>query len=176
MKNKVLGLFKINPSSLLGILAALLIGILLLINPSGIIDTVFLIIAWALIIIGGWRVASSLLGKGQRNNSELGMSALLLVVGIALLIFKGAILGVANLAIALLLIVNGVMKAQTALDMRRVSHSQWLITFAIAAAMIVFGLILIIGKISITDVLSRIVGVIFIIEAAQDLFAYIRAK
>lgn len=176
MKDKALKLFKINPSSLLGIVIALLIGILLLVNPLGILGTVFTIISWALIIVGAWRIVSAFLGSARRNNSELGMSALMLIAGIVLLILKNTILGATNLVIALILIVKGIMKAQTALDMRRVNHSQWLITMLVAAAMLIFGIIILIGIINVGALLLRIVGIVFIIEAAQDLLAYLKSK
>ena len=176
MKNNLLGFFKLNPTSLLGLILGLVIGVLLLVSPGTVTNLLFTIVAWALIIFGAINVLSSFFGGGKRTNTSLGTSLLMVLGGILLLVFKGSIIDAIELVIGILLIAGGAIKLFSALDMRKVLHGQWLITIVIAIAMIVFGLLLTFGVFNVTDTILRIVGIVFIIESAQDLFAYIRSK
>jgi len=157
-------------SPALTLIIGLIVGILLIFKPGAMIDLVVKIIGWGLIAVGAFMAGQKFV-EGKKDLQSYVQGALMIVVGILVLLFAKSILKIFPLAIGILLLIAGLYKLKTAFELRKSSGNKWIYMAAIAAASIIFAIIMIVRPTNVSDLALRIIGIFIVIECAEDLFA-----
>lgn len=79
-----------------------------------------------------------------------------------------------NTAIAIVIVVDGVLKLQYAVDFHNMNVSTWWVELAAAVIMVILGVVALINPFSTITVLMIFMGVVLVIEGVWDLVAIIR--
>lgn len=176
MKERFFVFIKKNPSPLIGMLAGVLIGMLLLIKPGTVVNTAVSIAGWALIALGVVRIAQYALRRQAQDTSYMSRAVLLIVAGVITLSISRLLIGVIPFILGFALVASGVFKFQGALDMRRLMLDYWQLGIIMALFSALFGLLILLRPFSMGAAMMRLIGLLLIIESVQDLLAYFRYK
>jgi uncharacterized membrane protein HdeD (DUF308 family) len=73
--------------------------------------------------------------------------------------------------LGIVVIIDGILKMQYALDFRKLNQQYWWLEFICAVIMVVLGVVVIINPFTAVATVMRFVGIVFIIEGAMDLIS-----
>lgn len=115
-------LARTKPIVLLTGVAMVALGIAVLINPIGAIETLVRIMGWILIVYGGITLASAFLGGDPMNNApaELAMGAMALVPGLVMAFWPNFLVGAVWTIIGVIVLITGILDILEAGEHRRV--------------------------------------------------------
>ena len=109
-----------------------------------------------------------------RNNEILGSFGLVQGVALAgfglyILIRPGIIEVFLTTVLAIIIIVDGILKLQYALDFRKLDAGGWWIEAVCAAVMIILGIVVLFNPFATVAAVMLFIGVVFVFEGAWDL-------
>lgn len=159
---------KISP--VITLIAGIAAGLLLLIKPSAALNSVIKILGWGMIIAGAIQAVSLFL-SGSKNANDYYNPLAFAVGGIAVLTLAHLVKKLIPLAIGIMLLVMGVLKIKNAFAMKNGNDKKWIITLVMAAFSVVFALFIIFHPATFTNTVLRIIGVLILLECADDIFA-----
>lgn len=147
------------------------LGVILIIWPTETLKTSCYILAVLLIAIGVVSLISyvrkDITGILYRYDLVVGVSA---VLGGVLVILKAdQLMDLIPVVLGFLVTISGILKIQNSIDMYRLGHGTWHITFAMALINIVFGVILLINPF-IWEIFIACVGVALVYSGVTDLY------
>ena len=163
---KYLGKF----SPAITLIAGIVAGVLLIFKPNATLNSVISIIGWGLIIAGALMAVEHLL-SAKKDLKDYTDSAVLLVGGIAVLVLSGLIKRIVPMIIGVILLLSGLYKLKNALAMKKSGSRQWVYMAVMAALSIGFAIFVFCQPVKITNTVLRIIGVLILVECAEDLFA-----
>ena len=155
-------------------------GVLLVMYPSASADVICNIIGYALVLSGIVNIATyfmlDLKDSLFRNDFVIGI--VLSLLGVLVIVEKDAFQTLIPFVLAIIIVASGFAKLQNAIDMMRLKVNKSWIQFVLALISIVFGLVIMFGKINGNDVLFTVIGVGLIYSGATDLYStiYLSAK
>lgn len=157
---------------------SIVIGILMFIYPSQILNAVCIVLATILFIMGG-----RYLLEYKRNNAisdfykyELVAGVALILGGIVVLFCMKMILSMITYVIAIIIVISGLMKVENALDLKKMG-SHWVPLMVFAVICILLGISVLMmpmdhndnGTRTASDFLIQAAGIIFAITGLIDL-------
>ncbi len=165
---------------IIGILAELAVGVLLLMNPVGFTKAIIMGIGAVILVIGAYKLITYLLDRrnSMESPADLTLGAIACVIGIILLAGNRWILAtfsVITLFYGILMLIGGISKLSQAAEMRR-NDRRWLFSVISACITIAAAVIIIANPFSTTALLWRFIGASLIIEAVIDLVVIIHAE
>lgn len=161
---------KQNTTSVSGIAVSFLIGLFLLLFPKTTANVVFFLVGAALIATGVVKVIQYFTEDAHRavGGWQLATGILLALGGIAMLVLSKALLAFVPFVFGCALLVGGVLKLQSAFDMRRMNAPKWQMNLIGVGISALLGIIIIFNPFSTAITLMRVIGVSLIVEAVQD--------
>ncbi|MCC8073732.1 MAG: DUF308 domain-containing protein [Clostridiales bacterium] len=163
--------YKAKNLSIITIIASIVIGLFLLINPESTIKYVSLFFGVTLIILGVGALVSYFTKMKSVFLSILGTLAI--IAGIVVCVKYKSIITVILFMCGLFIIVSGVTDLFTALKAKRHVSGIWIFSVVMSVITIVLGMIVIFNPFDSMLTLTRILGFGLILYAVMDLIAFI---
>lgn len=147
----------------LGALACIVMGIALIINPHIITDVLntaigVILIIWAVCGIMRFIVSRA---KERENASVFSLLGNIVLLGAGIYVFVNTSLleTIVMLALGLYLLCSGIPKTITAVKIRKLDQSRWLLPFVTSLLTAVFGLVILIHPTKVSGTFMRVIGV-----------------
>jgi uncharacterized membrane protein HdeD (DUF308 family) len=125
-----------------------------------------ILLAWGIV-----RLIAYFSNKEVLGSFGLVQGVVLTCIGLYILIRPGVIEVFLVTVLGIVVIVDGILKMQYALDFRKLNQQYWWIEFICAVIMVVLGVVVIINPFTAVAAVMRFVGIVFIIEGGLDLIS-----
>ncbi len=165
---------KIKNLSLITIIAGLVIGILLLLQPGETVQLVSMLCGITVIMlgVGAWisyfsKVKSTILAI---------LGTLSIISGIILCVKYKSIISVVLFLFGIFILISGIVDFVSAIEAKRNDLKSWIVSLIMAAATIILGLLVIVNPFDSMLVITRLLGAGLIIYAVMDLISFIQIK
>lgn len=162
-------------------IAELVIGVLLLINPIGFTSWIIIAMGAALAVMGLVHVVNYFRTAPERaaQTDALAKGLLFIVCGLFCAFRSGwfvVTFPVITVLYGVLILVTGVSKLQTAIDMARLKRKYWFVALIGAIITLIFATLIITNPFASIAILWTFIGVSLVIEAVIDVITYIFSK
>lgn len=144
----------------------LLLGILLCIDPEGIIVTISIMIGTIALIFG---VFEFILYLQTKTNTSLFSGVFSLMTGIVLLLNTNLLAIIVPVIIGIAMIIHGVKKLEIAAAFREQDISSWPYMFVVALLTLICGIIFVINPVIGAIITTQIVGIMIIIYSVATI-------
>ena len=161
-------IIKKDKSSIITSLLFLILGICLLINPSGMVKFITYIIGIIFAVYGSIKLYNYYKSKETVSNIQLTLGITSIVMGIIIMFCNGVIEFVIRLIMGGFILANGLNKLIIALNSKE-TNKKWTTLFAISIILIIVGLYIILK----TNIVLSSIGIALIIYSSIDLISYI---
>ncbi len=167
---KLLKSLKWNLIALAAVFVAL--GIVLIVNPDATLEFICYMLAVLLIVVGIVSLVNYLrkdvAGMIYRYDLVVGLCTIL---GAVLVLIKiEEIKNLIPVVLGFIITSSGILKMQNSVDMLRLKHGKWYISFALAMINIVIGIVLLINPFAKETTLILMVGIALVYSGLSDLF------
>lgn len=161
-------IIKKDKSSIITSVLFLILGICLLVNPTGMVKFITYIIGVIFVVYGSIKLYNYYKTKESISNIQLTLGITAIVVGIIIMFCNGVIEFVIRLIMGGFILANGINKLIVALNSKN-SNNKWQTLLAISIILIVVGLYIILK----TNIVLSSIGIALIIYSSIDLISYI---
>ncbi len=177
IKNKI-NIERLSRSKWVYILASIvfvILGLMLIFDPVGTARKLAFLFGGALIAYGAFRLASYFIkNKGEKNVSmDIIIGTVLCIGGLAIIIYHNEVAGILSFILGGLLIVDGMLKLQTAINAKRTQVSSWWVVLVSSLVCIAFGCALIFVPALRVNAPYIALGIAFLAEGIQNLISAI---
>lgn len=167
-------LVKIKHLSIITVLASLIIGVVLIVRPDEALQTVSLICGVTIILLG---IGSWIYYFVKDNLLFLAiMGTLALITGIIICVKYKAIITILLLIFGIFLIISGIIDLISAIDAKKKNIRGWGISLAMAAAVIILGLIVSANPFDSMVLVTRLLGAALLVYSVMDIIAFFQVK
>ncbi len=157
-------------SVLMGILFVL-IGVVLVFNPEGVARTICFTIGAIIAAVGVINIilyfATDFKNNIQQNKLVIGI--LLSVLGLFFIVGYRIIMSVIPFVMGILIIFNGIVKLQTALNLVKIKAGSWGLSLAIAIITILLGVGIVLNSFGAAKTILRVIGFCLIFSGITDI-------
>ena len=166
---------KFKASACAVMIVYLIVGLIMLLNPSFIGDAVNYVIG-ALIIIYGIVYCISLYQKKDEtyNKFDLLAGVLCISFGIFLIIHKDILVSLIPFCMGIVLLMDSISGVIKSFTLKKLNLNRWWIVLVVNMVFLVFSLYIIVNAKSISELLIRIIGGFLIIDALLDFLLTLR--
>lgn len=146
------------------------LGIIVLVAPDTMVKTLGYMIGILLILAGAVSMICYLLREAHQNyyRNDFGYGLVGIAVGILVLYKVEWIISLVPVILGILVLVSGCGKLQDVIDMKRMEYGSWVLMLFLAAANVIFGVVLIANPFETVLLLFRLVGVGLIFSGITD--------
>lgn len=154
-------------------LAAVVLGLILLIAPGTATNLVFYGIGILCIVIGIINIIRyfSLNTKASILSNTLATGIILFIAGFAIIMLKTTLMSIIPVFFGVAILIGGIGKLQGAMNFRRMNATRWYIELIFAGVSTLFGAIILFNPFSTAMLLMRIIGIALLIEGVSDLIS-----
>ncbi len=162
---------KMFTTSILTSIIFIAFGIFLLLRPDTTIRIISYTIGIILILLGAFS-----LGKYYSDNKEkksidfnLIYGILSIIVGLVMILNPTALATLIPFVLGFWIVINGVIKIQYALELKKNKNDAWVATIVIALLILIWGLILVFNPFSGAIAITQLIGIFIIIYSILDI-------
>ena len=147
-------------------------GVLLLTNPEGFIRSIFYIMGALFIVTGIIQIVLYLLSGVEKSLQQRRVftGAVLIIIGIFLNVGYRLILSVIPFVLGLVILFNGVMKLQTAMDAMKMKSPKYGLLLGVAILTVMLGIFISFNPFKTAKTVLRVIGACMIFSGVTDLF------
>lgn len=159
-------------------IGVIIIGLLFAIFPS-VATTVFCYLIGAMLLAGGiFKIVEYFKNKNIEVFGSLGLviGTLLSVVGIVFIVNPTILIELIITVIAVIIIADGVLKIQYAVNLARVNARGWWVFLALGIALSVVGIIAMLSPLEVSNAIMMAAGIVLIIDGVIDIVTVIYAS
>ena len=164
---------------LMGLLFVLL-GVFLVLNPKGVARTICFSIGSVVLLIGVANLVIYFVSDVKHNlpKNKFIIGVILVILGLFFIIGYRAIMEIMSRIMGVMIIFNGVMKLQSALDAMKMKAKGWAVLLLISVVTLLIGAAFLIFSFGSAKLVLRIVGLLLIAIGVSDLVSvlYIRKR
>ena len=164
---------------LMGLLFVLL-GVFLVLNPKGVARTICFSIGSVVLLIGVANLVIYFVSDVKHNlpKNKFIIGVILVILGLFFIIGYRAIMEIMSRIMGVMIIFNGVMKLQSALDAMKMKTKGWAVLLLISVVTLLIGAAFLIFSFGSAKLVLRIVGLLLIAIGVSDLVSvlYIRKR
>lgn len=175
MKNIMNKIFK---SSILGALALVVLGILLIFESEATIVTISYVIGGILVAIGV--LALLKFYKEVKENDDTGMDLVYgivsIVLGIIVISNPKAIASIIPIVMGLIIILNSGTKLQYSIELKKNGNNLWKSTMILSLISTLCGVLLVFNPFKSAAFLTRLIGLLILLYAILDIISTITIK
>lgn len=175
MKNIINKIFK---SSILGALALVVLGVLLIFESEATIVTISYVIGGVLVAIGV--LALLKFYKEVKENDDTGMDLVYgivsIVLGIVVISNPKAIASIIPIIMGLIIILNSGTKLQYSIELKRNNNNLWKSTMILSLISTLCGVLLIFNPFKGAAFITRLIGFLILLYAVLDIISTITIK
>lgn len=157
-------------------LALFFLGVFMIIFPETSQELLCRSIGVVLCIWGVFRLIAYFKTAGQEVLASFGLvqGVSLLAFGLFFVLKPDVIASLFGVALGILILIDGVLKLQYAVEFYHLKTELWWVEVIIAAAVIIMGIVSLINPFGTVSTLMIFMGIIFVIEGVTDFIAIIR--
>ena len=146
------------------------LGVTILIIPNIMFRTLGYLIGAFLIVAGAVSMIGYLLRDAHQNyyRNDFVYGLVEITIGIIVLYKIENIMELVPVILGILVVASGCRKLQDVIDMKRMEYGNWIAMLVLAAANVIFGVVLILDPIEAQLVLERLIGAGLIVSGATD--------
>lgn len=169
---------KIRNSMICSSALCIIVGLIMLVFPRMTAVTLCVVFGAVLAVMGAVRIVGYLarVDMGYMFRFDLMLGAIQLIVGVLLIAHPGAILAALPVIMGAALMVSGVLKAQLALDARRLGYRRWYLTMLAAVAGIALSVLVICNPFEGAQAIIMVMGISLIVDGALDMYTVLRVS
>lgn len=151
-------------------LLCILMGILMMIYPSSILNTICYIIAVIFLLLA----IRYLLEYRKRDlindfyKYELVVGIIFIIAAIFVLVKKDFVISIIPFIVGIIIVISGIMKIENALDLKRMD-SHWVFLLIVAIVNVLLGIVILINPQNTAVFVTRITGIILTYSGVVDL-------
>ena len=169
---------KIFKSSILGAIALLVLGILLIFESEATIVTISYVIGGVLVAIGV--LALLKFYKGVKDNQDTGTDLVYgiisVVLGIIVISNPKAVASIIPIVMGLIIIINSGTKLQYSIELKKNNNNLWKSTMVLSLISTLCGVLLIFNPFKGAAFLTRLIGFLILLYAVLDIISTITIK
>lgn len=161
----------LSGSQMIAGLAAILLGLILMIAPGIASAFVFYGIGAICIVIGLFNVIRyfTLENNAAIASNALAMGLIWSIAGTALILLRTMFIAILPIFFGFIILIGGIAKLQGALTLKRMNARRWYFELAFAIISILFGAIILLNPFSTALLLMRVIGIALFIEGLSDM-------
>ena len=162
---------KYEKNSVLINIIMILISVLLIINPTGVLNIVMIIFGLGILIDGVLRSISYFKSEKEFRifSVELFMGIIEVFAGILVLICKGLLISILPILIGIWIIVRSIMKLQISFNLKSTSSERWIPILISSIVSLLLGVLIILNPFGTVVTITVIAGIILLISSIIDL-------
>lgn len=161
-------IIKKDKSSIITSLLFLVLGICLLVNPTGMVKFITYIIGIIFVVYGSIKLYNYYKAKETISSIQLTLGITAIVIGIIIMFCNGVIEFVIRLIMGGFILANGINKLIVALNSKE-TNNKWTTLLVISIILIIVGLYMILKS----NIVLSSIGIALIIYSSIDLISYI---
>ena len=146
-------------------LLCILMGILMMIYPSSILNTICYIIAVIFLLLVEYRKRDLI---NDFYKYELVVGIIFIVAAIFVLVKKDFVISIIPFIVGIIIVISGIMKIENALDLKRMD-SHWVFLLIVAIVNVLLGIVILINPQNTAVFVTRITGIILTYSGVVDL-------
>lgn len=143
------------------------LGVFLFFWPNTALTLIIRIVGAVLLVLGGQYILSWYRGGMLGDREPVVIGGVLALIGLFFLLSPGTLVGMVNVVAGILLIIYGYTTLSAALASREGSSGRWIISAAIAAATLIFGIVCLFSHAA-TTLIVRGIAIALIINAVSQ--------
>lgn len=149
----------------------IILGLVLLVWPDRFLTWGCYALGAVVLLYGMSRIISYMANKDLVSylNADLVVGIIVVAIGLFLLIRPGIFISVLPIVFGLFIIFNGIVKLQSAFDLKRLDYERWWSIFIMAGLSVLLGLFIIWNPFETAALTARIIGVVLIIEGIASM-------
>ena len=152
----------------------IVLGIFIVLNPDGALKAISLTIAWFAIIFG---IIFTIINVTRlKKEGSLLFGILLIVMGIALLIYPESLNLLISLGVGIWFISSSVSRIKMAIMLKDIKEMNWLIILIPAILTLLIGISFVFAPLASAVTLAIITGVLMIVYSVIDIFEIVMIK
>ncbi len=156
----------------------IILGVLLVINPVGVMFWICEIIGFLLLTVGLWLIVMYFVSGreegGARSAAGVTFGVILLAIGIYIVIDPTAILQFVTILIAMILFMHGIYDFTEARVLKAYEHPHWYVPIISAIVKFLLGILIILKPVSTGGIITVIAGIALILAGISGI--YLRIK
>ena len=159
-------------------LACLALGIALAFWPGASVEISYTLAAVGIIALGVWRIWKYFVideYEEGREHQELASGLILLAGGILLLVYRGLLVDMLPVIIGMVLLVLTAIRAQAAVDLKRMGDGVWYIPLVMSVLHLAGSLVVLLAGLE-KEAYLTVLGALLIAEAVCDLWCRLRVR
>ena len=144
-----------------------IIGIILIINPEGMMQAISYILGIGCILAGIYKIIETATNKisGNLYSNDMVYGIMAIIVGIIVMVFSGTIGAIFRIIIGVWIIYTSLINIISALKLKDINSKNWIPTLVIAILMLICGLYVIVTS----GAIVATVGVFILIYSIMDI-------
>lgn len=144
-----------------------MLGLILVLNPEGTVNTISSILGIIFIVIGIYKIINYFLAKGKYDfyNYDLIYGLMAIVIGIITMKFSSTIISIFRIMIGIWIIYSSIIRINLSIKLKAIDVSVWVYSLILAILMFICGLYIIMNS----GVVIVTIGVAMIIAAIMDI-------
>ena len=153
--------------SLIISIAFAIIGIILIVNPEGMMQAISYILGIGFILVGVFKIIETATNKvtGNIYSNDMVYGIMAIVVGIIIMVFSGTIGAIFRIVIGIWIIYTSLINIISAVKLKELNSKNWIPTLVIAILMLACGIFVI----ATSGVIVATVGVFIVIYSVMDI-------
>lgn len=169
---------KFFKSSILGSLALVILGILLIFQSEATIISISYIIGGILVAIGVLAILKYLKNSKSQINSGLDMvyGVVTVILGVIVISNPAAIASIIPFVVGFIIIINSARKLQYSIELKNNENELWKSTMIIAFITTICGVVLVINPFKGVVFITKIVGILITLYSVLDIISTITIK
>lgn len=157
-----------------------LLGVLLVLNPKGVVETLCFSVGSVILLIGAVNLIIYFVSDVKNNlpKNKFIIGIVLIILGLFFIVGYKTIMKIMSRIIGVLIIFNGVMKLQSALNAMKMKAKGWAYLALISVVTILIGAVFLLHFFGTAKIVLRIVGLFLILIGMMDMVnvVYIRKR
>lgn len=169
---------KIFKTSILGSLALIILGLLLIFQSEATIISLSYVIGGVLIAIGTLAILKFLQGKKNNGKNDLDIvyGVVTIILGVIVISNPHAIASIIPFIVGFIIIINSANKLQYSLELKRNENNLWKSTMILAFITTICGVVLVLNPFKGAEFITKLVGILILIYAILDIVSTITIK
>ncbi|MCI9177137.1 MAG: hypothetical protein HFJ28_00760 [Clostridia bacterium] len=145
------------------------LGIILICNPEGTVNTISIILGIIFIVIGIFKIIQYIAAKQKDNNYDLIYGLTAIVIGIVAMMYMSTITSIFRIIIGVWIVYTSFVRINSAIQLRKLNGNIWIYSLILAILMTICGLYVIINTGAIIVTIGAIMLVYSIIDIIESI-------
>ena len=157
----------------------IILGILMIANPTGAVLTVCRIVGCILFLAGIVLMVLFLARRGWENSSTWDVAmcvlgAVLLALGLFIIIRPGVVVGFVGILFAVVLFLHGIYDFREMINLKKMGDERWWISLILGIVTFLMGVLVLISPIAIPTIMTVLTGIFLVFDGAVELYLAFR--